>query len=186
MTTPEAWLRGPVEGVGPALQPVAHALIQAREELHDLVPELTSEELWASPGGEAAPIGFHLRHLAGALDRLFTYARGEALSQAQRAALAEESSRPSPEQVASWKSDPGGAADAWSGQGLLAEADRVLEEALDQLRRTDEESLEIPREVGRARLPSSVRGLLFHGAEHTARHVGQVATTRKILGGVWE
>jgi len=27
---PEVWLRGPVEGVPAALQPVAHALLQAR------------------------------------------------------------------------------------------------------------------------------------------------------------
>lgn len=183
MTKPEVWLRGPVDGVRPGLQPVAHALLQAREELHDLVSGLTSEELWASPGGEVATMGFHLRHLTGALDRLFTYARGEVLSQEQRKALAEESIRPSPEEVASWRTNSVGAADAWSGQTLLAEADRVLDEALEQLRRTDEESLGIPREVGRARLRSSVRGLLFHGAEHTARHAGQIATTRKVLRG---
>ena len=38
------------------------------------------------------------------------------------------------------------------------------------------------REVGRARLPSTVLGLLFHGAEHTQRHVGQIITTAKIVG----
>jgi hypothetical protein len=188
MTRPEVWLRGPVEGVTPGLQPVAHALIQAREELHELIPDLTVEELWASPPGGAAPIGFHLRHLAGALDRLFTYARGDALSPKQREALVEESARPSPEEVegvgtGAPGAKAGGAADAWSGEALLARADRILEEALTQLRGTDEGVLGDPREVGRARLPSSVRGLLFHGAEHTARHAGQIATTRKVLRG---
>jgi hypothetical protein len=37
------------------------------------------------------------------------------------------------------------------------------------------------RHVGRARLPSTVIGLLFHGAEHTQRHAGQVATLVKML-----
>ncbi len=31
--------------------------------------------LWEKPGGVAAP-GFHLQHMAGVLDRLFTYAAG--------------------------------------------------------------------------------------------------------------
>jgi hypothetical protein len=185
---PEVWLRGPVEGVPPGLQPVAHALLQAREELHELIPGLTAEELWASPPGGGAPIGFHLRHLAGALDRLFTYARGDALSPRQREALAEESTRPSPEEVAGVEAGAegggdGGAGDRWAGEALLARADRILDAALAQLRGTDEAALGDPREVGRARLPSSVRGLLFHGAEHTARHAGQIATTRKLLSG---
>jgi hypothetical protein len=37
------------------------------------------------------------------------------------------------------------------------------------------------RLVGRLKLPSTVVGLLFHAAEHTQRHVGQAATTRKRL-----
>src|SRR5690606_4956297 len=86
---PEIWLRGPVPGVAPALQPVAHALLQAREDVGRLALPLTPEELWQMPGG-AASIGFHLRHMAGSLDRLLTYARGEALTEAQRAALAVE------------------------------------------------------------------------------------------------
>jgi hypothetical protein len=37
------------------------------------------------------------------------------------------------------------------------------------------------RGVGRAQLPSTVLGLLFHGAEHMQRHVGQAVTTAKFL-----
>jgi hypothetical protein len=37
------------------------------------------------------------------------------------------------------------------------------------------------RGVGRAQLPSTVLGLLFHAAEHTQRHAGQVATTRRVV-----
>src|ERR671910_441903 len=89
MSAPEVWLRGLVEAVPPLLQPVAHGLIQCREEMAAILADLTSEQIWTAPGG-AAPIGFHLRHAAGSLDRLFTYARGEPLSAAQRAELAAE------------------------------------------------------------------------------------------------
>ena len=34
--------------------------------------------LWTRPAGLAS-VGFHLQHIAGVIDRLFTYARGEAL-----------------------------------------------------------------------------------------------------------
>ena len=42
-------------------------------------------------GRGAASVGFHVRHLGAALDRLFTYARDERLSDAQKAALRAES-----------------------------------------------------------------------------------------------
>src|SRR4051794_24179575 len=86
---PEVWLRGPVAGVPALLQPVAHALLQCREEMHAQVESLGADEIWAAPAG-AASIGFHLRHAAGSLDRLFTYARGETLAPAQRDALRTE------------------------------------------------------------------------------------------------
>ena len=37
------------------------------------------------------------------------------------------------------------------------------------------------RFVGKARLPSTVLGLLFHAAEHASRHTGQVVTTAKVV-----
>ena len=36
------------------------------------------------------------------------------------------------------------------------------------------------RRVGRAGLPATVLGLLFHAAEHSTRHVGQAITTALI------
>src|SRR5712691_4979754 len=87
--TPEVWLRGPIPGVPALLQPVAHSLLQCREELRARLEERTPEQIWARPSGVAS-IGFHARHAAGSLDRLFTYARGERLSAAQLAALAAE------------------------------------------------------------------------------------------------
>jgi hypothetical protein len=163
---PEVWLRGPVPDVPPLLQPVAHALLQCREELRTIVSGLTPETLWAQPAGVAS-IGFHVRHAAGSLDRLFTYARGEQLSPAQREALANEG-------------EPDVSADA--ATRLLGAFDDMVDRAIAQLRDTPASALTQPRHVGRARLPSTVLGLLFHAAEHTQRHAGQAATTSRIVG----
>jgi uncharacterized damage-inducible protein DinB len=164
---PEVWLRGPLPGIPAALQPVAHSLLQSREELHAVLNGLSPDDLWVTPSG-AGSIGFHARHAAGSLDRLFTYARGEQLTAAQRAALAAE-----------------GAADVRPRMlaVLLAEFDSVVDRALEQLKATDEKTLLEVRGVGRAQLPSTVIGLLFHAAEHTQRHLGQIMTTARILSG---
>jgi len=157
----EAWQRGPVPGFEPLLMPVVHALIQAREDLERLVPTVPPDRVWRRPGG-AASIGFHVRHAGGALDRLFTYARGESLSDAQRAALKAEG-------------EPGDPPASLAS--VVAEVNRIIDAALNQLRQTPRESLLEDRKVGRAGLPATVLGLLFHAAEHTTRHVGQAITT---------
>jgi uncharacterized damage-inducible protein DinB len=164
-SAPEVWLRGAVPDIPSLLQPVAHGLLQCREELHAYLGPLRPDELWARPSG-AASIGFHVRHAAGSLDRLFTYARGEALSAEQLVVLATEG-------------EPDLAPDA--GRTLLAVFDATVERALAQLRATDEATLLQPRGVGRAQLPSTTLGLLFHAAEHTQRHAGQVVTTARML-----
>jgi hypothetical protein len=97
---------------------------------------------------------------------LLTYARGELLSATQRDALASEGAE-----------DRG----ADSATPLLAVFDAAVERALAQLRATPESSLLDPRAVGRSQLPSTVLGLLFHAAEHTQRHVGQLISTAKIV-----
>ena len=165
MSPPEMWLRGPIAAVPALLQPVAHSLLQCREEMRAHVAGLTPEQVWARPNG-AASIGFHARHAAGSLDRLFTYARGERLSAAQLAALAAEAHPDLTPRV---------------GAALVAAFDEAVERALEQLRTTAERTLLDARGVGRAQLPSTVLGLLFHAAEHTQRHVGQLVTTEKVL-----
>lgn len=160
----ESWLRGPVDGVPALLQPVAHALVQARDEVGTLAQELPPDALWLRPGG-AASAGFHLRHLDGVLDRMLTYARSQPLSDAQLAALAAEA-----------KADPSATPDS------LADAFRQrVDQALDQLRRTDPDALTQARTVGRDRLPSTLIGLLVHAAEHTTRHVGQLLVTVRVV-----
>ena len=162
----EAWLRGPIDGIAPLLQPVAHAVVQARDDAAAAVRNLPDALLWTAPPGTTASPGFQLIHLAGALDRLFTYARGETLSAAQSAALKAEKRPGTPPPT---KAD------------LLARIADAVDAALAQLRATPVAVLTEPRAVGRARLPSSVIGLLFHAAEHSTRHAGQLLTTVKIV-----
>jgi uncharacterized damage-inducible protein DinB len=164
----EFWLRGPVEGVSPFLMPAAHALLQSQMDLREAAGGLSPAELWHRPGGAAA-IGFHLRHIAGTLDRLSTYARGQPLAPAQLAVLREEGSPGSPPATA---------------DELLEAVDGAIAAALGGLRETTEADLLTPRAVGRRQLPSNVLGLLFHAAEHTQRHTGQVITTTKIIRGL--
>ena len=162
---PEAWLRGPIEGIDALLQPAAHALVQAREDLDRASVGVSSAELWIRPNG-AASLGYHIRHMTGALDRLLTYARGAQLDHQQLAFLKGEG-------------EPGSPPDELPA--LLEQARRAIAAALDQLRATRREELLEPRAVGRQGLPSNVLGLLFHAAEHTTRHVGQAITTAKIV-----
>ena len=162
---PEIGLTGPVPDIPALLQPVAHSLLQSRDELHATLASLAPADVWVTPGG-AASVGFHARHAVGSLDRLFTYARGEQLTAAQKAALAAESQPDLRPQVVA---------------ALLAEFDAAVESALAQLRATDASTLTQARGVGRSQLPSTVLGLLFHAAEHTQRHMGQLMTTAKIV-----
>ena len=164
-SAPEVWMRGPLPGFAPALMPIAHALLQAREDVERVATEATTEDLWQRIGN-AASAGYHLQHLAGSLDRLLTYARGESLTAAQFSTLAQEG-------------EPG-----VSGSALVSLVLAQIDRALDQVRLTPVAQLEEARGVGRARLPSTVLGLLFHAAEHTARHVGQLITTLMMVRGL--
>ena len=161
----EAWLRGPVDGVPPMLVPVAHMLQHAQDDAAEAVKDLTPDQIWARPGGGAS-VGFHVRHLMGALDRLFMYARGETLTAGQLKALKAERDAASPP------------ADAAT---LTAELAAAVAGAVDQLRATDPATLLDRREVGRQLLPQTVFGLLVHGGEHSARHAGQAITLRRIV-----
>lgn len=174
---PEPWLRGPAfapsvhrrgepgEPIPALLQPAAHAFIMSIEDCEAAVRDLPADLLWVEHHG-AASIGFHLRHLVGATDRLLTYARGEALTADQKAWMLSERTA----------GDPLPTADA-----LLAGWRAGVDRALAQLAATPESSLLDFRGVGRAQLPSNVLGLLFHAAEHASRHTGQVVTTAKVL-----
>ena len=167
MSEPEVWLRGPVPSLTPLLQPVAHGLLQCRVEVRGTIPTLSAEQIWTRPHGVAS-VGYHARHAVGSLDRLLTYARAEQLSASQLGVLAHED-----------RSD----LDGGIGATLVAEFDAAVERAIAQLKATPVDTLLEAREVGRGRLPSTVLGLLFHAAEHTQRHVGQLVTTAKVVLG---
>ncbi len=160
----EVWLRGPLPNIPALLQPIAHALLQAQEEVHAMMTDFPENLLWERPFNVASP-AFHLQHLTGVLDRLFTYARSESLTAAQLSALAVE----------------GKFNEAISLKDLLEAFDRQIGQSISELAQTDEKILTDAREVGRAKLPSTVIGLLTHSAEHTTRHVGQLLVTIKIL-----
>jgi len=163
MADTEWWQRGPVDGVPAVLQPVAHILFQVRESVGELVANLTPAQWNARPAGVASA-AFHVRHMAGVIDRLFTYARGNALSAEQLAALRLKGGELAAEDIAS-------VLDALSAR---------VDAAVAELRTIDVETLGDFRGVGRARLPSTVIGCLVHGAEHSMRHVGQLSVTVRV------
>ena len=161
---PEVWLRGPLPDVPLLLQPVAHALLQAREEVETLMESFPEDLLWARPSGVASP-GFHLQHLTGVLDRLFTYARGNALSADQQKVRESE----------------GQARAGLQSPELVVRFRDQVDRAVSELRTIDPQTLTDTRTVGRDRLPSTVLGLLVHSAEHVQRHVGQLLVTVRVL-----
>jgi uncharacterized damage-inducible protein DinB len=160
----EVWLRGPLAEVPALLQPVAHALLQAQEELNEYLNDFPDYLLWQRPAGVAS-VAFHLQHLTGVLDRIFTYARGESLTEKQMQSLQTEGIENPKITV----------------QQLVEAFNQQVEEAIVQLKNTDESILTEVRGVGRAKIPSTVIGLLFHAAEHTTRHLGQLLVTSKVV-----
>jgi len=161
----EVWQRGPLPEISPLLQPVAHALLQAREEIGEYMDNFPVDLLWVRPA-QMASTGFHLQHLSGVLDRVFTYARAEGLSEFQFAQLAEEGT-----------DKPGG----YTVADLVNRFNNQVDLAIQQLKNTDVATLPDFRGIGRAGLPSTVIGLLFHAAEHTMRHVGQLMVTAAVV-----
>jgi hypothetical protein len=161
----EVWLRGPVEGVSPLLQPLAHTLLQAREEVNAMMAGFPEIFLWVKPAERASP-AFHLQHLTGILDRLFTYARGEMLSPTQMEYLSREGNE---------------MAISMGMQEMIDAFNKQVDRALAQLSATDETTLTEIRGVGRAQIPSTTIGLLTHACEHTMRHVGQLLVTTSVL-----
>lgn len=161
---PEVWLRGPIQGIPALLQPAAHALLQASEDMHKYANDFMVELLWQKPAGRAS-IGFHLQHLTGVLDRMLTYAKKENLSNLQLETLEKEG-----------VANPNITVDQ-----LLQDFDEKISEAIEYFKTLDVNSLTEERFVGRKKMPSTHLGLLFHAAEHSQRHIGQMLVTISIL-----
>ena len=159
---PEPWLRGTLTEVPAVGRGVLHALELAREDANKWCGGLSDAQLHARPAGLPS-VAFQLRHIAGSLDRLLTYAEGRALSEEQLQALRTESR-------------PDG-----STKEVLAELEAEISSGCLRVRVLASEDLAIPRVVGGKRLPTTLGGLLVHIAEHTQRHVGQAITTAKLV-----
>ena len=110
-------------------------------------------------------LGFHLKHIAGSVDRLSTYLSGAQITDEQLSYLKQES-QPDVDLP-----------------GLIDNIEKSLRAAEEILSVIDPAALYEDRFVGRQRLPSTVIGLIVHLAEHTQRHLGQAITTAQMLRG---
>ena len=160
----EAWLSGKLEEITPILMPAAHALKQAAKDIQQAAKNLTAEEIRLKPH-DSPSVAFHLKHIAGSIDRLLTYARGEQLNEKQFEELAAETKF----------------AENINVKILIESTVQKIEFAIDFMRRIEIEKLFEERVVGRQKLPTNVFGLLFHIAEHTQRHTGQIIMTAKVV-----
>ena len=163
-STQEYWLSGPIPDVPALLQPAAHALLQSVREVKRYMSDFPEDKLWRKPFGRAS-VGFHLKHLTGVLDRLLTYAKEESLMNAQFQYLKNEAN----------------GEDVPSSQELIVDFETKVNEALDYFMTISETTLTDERLVGRKKLPTTVIGLLFHAAEHSQRHIGQLLVTVSTL-----
>ena len=99
------------------------------------------------------------------LDRLLTYAKEESLTDEQFQYLKNEAN----------------GEDVPSSQKLILDFEHKVDEALAYFKNIPETTLTDERFVGRKKLPTTVIGLLFHAAEHSQRHVGQLLVTVSVL-----
>ena len=160
----EVWMRGPIAGIPDLLQPVAHTLLQVKEDVSRYVDDLSPKQLWAKPCGNAS-IGFHLQHISGVIDRMFTYAENKPLTDEQFDYLHREGK----ENV------------DISPVSLIENVHQQIKQSLQKLTLIDPDTLTEQRFLGRKRIPTTLIGLLFHAAEHAQRHVGQLLVTARCL-----
>ena len=141
---------------------VIHALEQAEEDAERWAAPLDDAELFARPFGLPS-VAFHLRHISRSLDRLLTYANGNALDEEQLRLLGIEMA-------------------AGTAAEVLREYRDGLASAKARVRDVEPGRFAEARGIGRKQLPTTVGGLLVHCAEHTQRHTGQMVTTAKLAG----
>lgn len=142
--------------------PVFFSFQQVREDLSIHTQGITQEQLWRQLAGKHS-LGYHLKHIAGSVDRLTTYLLGGQLSRDQLEFLRNEHA-------------PGAEL-----APLLAQVHERLHATEQQLLQVGPEALYEPRAVGRQLLPTTVIGLIVHVCEHTQRHLGQAILLTKLL-----
>ena len=158
----EPWLSGGHLEVDPMLRPILFSLDQAMQDLRHWTSGISEAELWARPHGLAS-LGFQIRHIAGSVDRLYSYCLAEKLSEEQMAFLQREM-------------EPG-----TNLEDLLKDVENAFEKVAHGVRIMAISTINDHRGVGRKQLPTTVIGLLIHIAEHTQRHVGQAIVTARVL-----
>ena len=154
MPLPEPWLRGPIDGLHPVAAHLIYTFTQCREEIALLTVGLS----------DISAVSFHLAHIAGSVNRLTTYLRGEQLT---------------PQQIGRLKTEPNPGPTLTE---LLTAMDTEFLETEAVVRAIDPSAYSEPRYVGRQQLPTTVGGLIIHISEHTQRHLGQAILTAKLAG----
>jgi hypothetical protein len=142
--------------------PVFFSFAQVREDLAQHTVGISNEQLWRVVTGKHS-LGFHLKHIAGSVDRLTAYVVGNALSEVQLEFLRNEN-----------KPDA-------SLAEVLSLVHQTLDAAEGRLIGLRPEALFDSRVVGRKSLPTLVFGLIVHVCEHTQRHLGQAIILAKLL-----
>lgn len=158
----EPWLSGTYADVPAVGRAVLHALDLALDDLTKWTDGLADAEVHTQRLGLTS-VAYHLRHIARSVDRILTYAEGGELTSDQLVLLKAE-----------------GSGEETLAQ-LLGEVEASFENAAGRVRNLAAADFNIPRYVGRKRLPTSIGGALIHVADHAQRHVGQVVTTAKVL-----
>lgn len=160
---PEPWLRGTLTDVPAVIRAVLHALELAEEDVVRWCGQLDDSEVNARSSGLAS-FAFQVRHIAGSIDRLLTYAEGSHLSEEQMQALRSVEKEP-----------------VSGREELLSLFTEAIRNSKQRVRNLEGQDLGEARHVGRERIPTSVGGLLVHVADHTQRHVGEAIITAKVL-----
>ena len=160
----EPWMRGHYADLHPTIAALLYSFEHARDDLAKWTEGLDGASICASRG-KVASVAFHIAHIAGSIERLIAYAKGEQLSDQQLAELrAEKMTSKSRSELLE----------------LLEEKTRAAEVFLRAL---DPSELTQQRYIGRKRIATTLGVLLIHIAEHTQRHVGEAILTTKILRG---
>ena len=158
----EPWLRGTHTDVPVVVRAVLYSFELAVDDAARWTEGMTDLEIHAQPSGLMS-VASQLRHIAGSVDRLLTYAEGNQLSEEQLRALKREQT--------------GGE----TREQLLEEVNAALARGAERVRALTSVDLDTERRVGRKNLPTTLGGTLIHIAEHTQRHVGQLVTTAKVV-----
>lgn len=158
----EVWLRSLPVTTDPLRHLLLCTLQQVEEDVVALTEGLTDEQIWQRPHG-LTPIGFHIRHIAESIDRLLTYAEGSPLDEAQLATLKAELVEQLPL------------------LSLIVILEQRLNAARSRLIGLNEAEFASKRYIGRSQIEVPLGTLLAHIAEHAQRHLGQIATTAKVV-----